>query len=136
MIVTNASERTQYFHFPIFTQNDKPSWTVDWNNTFEELDGILETIKIKINSMETKDNHLEADMEQLNAKMLELQSIVTDYTYFFNDMKKEFKELKDNQITLAAAVKELVDANLDGKILTLQGEINGLDERVTALENQ
>lgn len=136
MIVTNASERTQYFHFPIFTRDDKPSWITDWNNTFEELDGILETMKMKINSNENKVNHLESDMEKLDEAMLSLKSTVTDYTYYVNDLKKQFDDLRDNQIALAATVKNIVDADYEGKYLSLEQSIAGLDARVTALENQ
>ena len=79
MIVTNASERTQFFHFPIFTKNDKYSFT-DWNNTFEELDSLLEGMKVKINAVDDRENKLNSDMEELQDKMQELKSIVTDYT--------------------------------------------------------
>jgi len=128
MIVTNASERTQWFHFPLFTKNDKYSFT-DWNHTFEELDNILEGMKVKIDSLESKENKLNSDFEELQEKMTELKSIVTDYTYFFNDLKKQFKELQENQIQLAASVKALINEDLPAKV-------EDLDERVTALENQ
>lgn len=135
MIVTNASERTQYFHFPVFVKTDKPSYT-DWNNTFEELDGILESMKLKINTLEMSDGKLSNDMQKLQEKMLELQSTVTDYTYFFNDLKKAFAELQENQIALAAQVKQIINADLPAKYLQVESEIRGLDQRVTALENE
>ena len=134
MIVTNASERTQYFHFPQFTREDKPSWIVDWNNTFEELDGILEGMKI--NSVDTRESKLDSAMQSLKEDMLRLESVVTDYTYYVNDMKKAFDDLQENQIALAAQVKQIINADLPGKYLQLQSEINGLDVRVTNLENQ
>ena len=129
MIVTNASERTQWFHFPIFTKNDKFSVTVDWNHTFEELDNLLEAFKIKLDSVESKENKLSSDFEQIQEEMLELKSIVTDYTYFFNDLKKEFADLRSNQLQLAATVKALVNEDLPARV-------NDLDARVTALENE
>ena len=128
MIVTNASERTQFFHFPIFTKNDKYSFT-DWNNTFEELDGLLEGMKVKINAIDQRESKLDSDFEQLEEQMKELKSIVTDYTYFFNDLKKEFKDLRENQLQLAATVKAIINEDLPAKVADL-------DDRVTALENE
>ena len=128
MIVTNASERTQYFHFPLFIGSDKYSYT-DWNHTFEELDNILEAMKIQVNAVDERESKLNSDFELLEEKMKELKSIVTDYTYFFNDLKKEFKDLRDNQLQLAATVKALVNEDLPAKVADL-------DDRVTALENQ
>lgn len=132
MIVTNASERTQWFHFPLFTKDDKFNFT-DWNHTFEELDDILESMKIKIDAVDSRESKLSSDFEQLDAKMLELKSIVTDYTYFFNDLKKEFKDLRENQIQLAASVKEIINQDYPDQINTINQEISALDERVTAL---
>ena len=128
MIVTNASERTQYFHFPLFTKNDKYSFT-DWNNTFEEIDTLLEGMRVQINAIDQRESKLDSDFEQLEEQMKELKSIVTDYTYFFNDLKKEFKDLRDNQLQLAATVKALVNEDLPAKV-------EDLDARVTALENE
>lgn len=128
MIVTNASERTQYFHFPIFTKNDKYSFT-DWNHTFEELDTLLEGLRVQVNGIDQMESKLDSDFEEIQEKMLELKSIVTDYTYYFNDLKKEFKDLQLNQLELAAAVKQIVNADLPAKI-------QELDVRVTALENE
>ena len=133
MIVTNASERTQWFHFPLFTKDDKFNFT-DWNHTFEELDDILEGMKIKLDAVEAGESKLTSDFKQIEEKMLELKSIVTDYTYFFNDLKKDFKELRANQIELAAAVKEIINQDYPDKINTIEQEISGLDARVTALE--
>lgn len=135
MIVTNASERTQWFHFPLFTKNDKYSFT-DWNNTFEELDDILEGMKVKIDAIDQRESKLDADFIKLEDTVKELKSIVTDYTYFFNDLKKDFKELRENQIQLAAEVKEIINQEYPEKFATVEDEIAGLDARVTALENQ
>ena len=128
MIVTNASERTQFFHFPLFTKNDKYSFT-DWNHTFEELDTLLEGMKVKVDAIDQRESKLDADFEQLEEQMKELKSVVTDYTYFFNDLKKEFKDLRENQLQLAATVKALVNEDLPAKVADL-------DDRVTALENE
>lgn len=47
-MTTNATNETQYFHFPLFVSGDKPSWLTDWNGTVEELDNILEEHRLAI----------------------------------------------------------------------------------------
>lgn len=121
---SNATNSTTNYGLPKFIATDKPAWLVDWNNTMDELDTLIAGVAGNIETAQTA-------IETISAALQTLEGVVGDASDGL------VKDVADLQTVVGDAnsglVKDMTQVKAD--LLTQNGLITSLDQRVTALEN-
>ena len=122
-MVTNASNQTQYFGFPLFASTDKPSLVTDWNGTVEELDTLLETLRVGISTNESAISALERRVTDIGTEIAEMANTLAVQGTTITDNKTQIDILRETLIEVSATVKSLVNANLEERMATVESSV-------------
>lgn len=129
-MVTNASNQTQYFGFPLFASTDKPSWVTDWNGTVEELDTLLETLRVRISSNESAISALERRVTDIGAEIAEMANTLAVQSTAITDNKSQIDILRETLVEVSATVKSLVNANLETRMATVESSVSHVESEL------
>jgi len=148
---TNASQRTQYFGFPLFAEEDKLSILTDWNGTIEELDNILEDYRIRISGCEQISTSFMDKVILLRNEISAVMDRIQSDENVTATQGREIDELQSSLITMGETIKRilihltthdsLISNNkediedLDASIEANTTAIRGLDDRLTPAES-
>lgn len=129
-MTTNATNETQYFHFPLFVSGDKPSWLTDWNGTVEELDNILEQHRLAIQANAQ-------GMESFNDQVAVIKDAITDINNSISAQDTKIADLIEKYTALNTAIIQ-ADTTIKAlipRMSTAELKVETLEGKVEALEN-
>ena len=129
-MVTNASNQTQYFGFPLFASTDKPSWVTDWNGTVEELDSLLETLRVGISTNESAISNLERRVTDIGSEIAEMANTLAVHETAITDNKSQIDILRETLVEVSATVKSLVNANLETRMATVESSVSHVEDEL------
>lgn len=136
-MTTNATNETQYFHFPLFVSGDKPSWLTDWNGTVEELDNILEQHRLAIQANAQ-------GMESFNDQVAVIKDDITDINNSISaqdtkiaDLIAKYTALNTAIIQADTSIKALIPrmSTAELKIETLEGNVTDLGYHIDGIHS-
>lgn len=120
---TNATNSTTNYGLPKFIANDKPAWLIDWNNTMDELDSIISSLANLISNISDNADDMEEDISNLQEVVGNMDS----------GLVKDVSTLKSEVEDTDGLIDQMTSVKSD--LLSQNGLITSLDQRVTALEN-
>lgn len=133
-MTTNATNETQYFHFPLFASGDKPSWLTDWNGTVEELDNILEQYRVSIQAntqgMESFNEQIAVIRDSINT----VNERLSNDESTIEDIQSAINGFNTALIQADTSIKELTawKNNTTSEINSINHSIVNLDDRLTS----
>lgn len=71
-------QQTPNYQYPIWEDNDVPTWLVGWNNTFTKVDSDLHNVQTQITEDKTNITGLEQQIATANDEINQLTSEVSD----------------------------------------------------------
>lgn len=126
----NATNKTPNYGLPIFIDNDKPSWLVDWNGAMTELDTVIKEISTSEEANENLISTANANIAKINNTIEEIQAYNTALTNRVVILEGKTSKLESEYNTV---INDLQAQNR--LVLQLQDAVNIINTNLENLSN-
>lgn len=128
----NATNKTPNYGLPIFIDDDKPSWLVDWNGAMTELDTVIKEISTSEQANENLIATANANIAKINNTIEEIQAYNTTLTSRVVTLEgKTFKlESEYNTVLNDLQAQNRLVLQLQDAINTINTELDNLTNNV------
>lgn len=126
----NATNKTPNYGLPIFIDNDKPSWLVDWNGAMTELDTVIKEISTSEEANENLISTANANIAKINNTIEEIQAYNTALTNRVVILDGKTSKLESEYNTV---INDLQAQNR--LVLQLQDAVNIINTNLENLSN-